>query len=490
MTLSLSFWHTQNILLTEANQQLQRTSHLLDTYLAAERSELVRYASIVRDNSRLQKSMYMVTETNTEQNSLDTLFLRQFGWLPIDNRILVNMHGKIISGNTHSTIVVPTEFSPIDAINIQYIHTPNGVELVAHTPIYYLRKLLGHVVLSRTYDTEKLRELEDISKGRVFITDSNAITLSTIPSLIGKPLTTSLKNLSIMNDNFIVNEINIDKAFHKNINFFFGVSERRLLDNIKQFRQLLIFIISFGILGILLLGLFYLRDFDKPIKQLLAVTNDVASGKLPSVSKVVPRNEMDFLSNNFSDMINSLREKQTLISKAQSELEVLAITDTLTSLYNRRHLLEVFPKLQAQAQRDKSPLAAIIIDVDYFKNINDEHGHLAGDQCLVEFSALLRSHSRTNDYLFRIGGEEFLIITLGETTEGVMAVAEKIRNATEQTPIQYRNVQIRMTISCGVCVEYPTDDKEQTLNSLLLHSDNALYKAKQSGRNKVAIHQE
>ncbi len=487
--LSLSFWHTQNILLTEANQQLQRTSRLLDTYLATERSELERYAGIVRENLRMQEYMYVVTEINAEREPLDKLFLQQFGWLPIDNRILTNTKGEIISGNTNNTIIDPMTLNTKDGIKIHYVQTEDGVELVACSPVYYLKKLIGYVILTRTYDFEKLRELENITKGRVFVTNKDVIALSTIPSLIKKPLLPQEKNIPVMNDNYIVTQIKINNATNNNIRFYFGVSESRLLNNIKRFRQLLIFIITFGILGVLVLGLIFLRDFDKPIKQLLAITNEVADGKLPSVTKVTPRNEIDYLRNHFSNMIRSLQEKQTLISKAQTELEVLAITDTLTHLYNRRHLLEVFPKLQAQAQRDKAPLAAIIIDIDHFKNINDEHGHLAGDQCLVEFSALLRSHSRTNDYLFRLGGEEFLILTLGETTKGVHAVAEKIRKATEQTPVQYRNIHIRMTISCGICVEYPTDDKEQSLNSLLLHSDNALYTAKQTGRNKIVVHQ-
>jgi len=490
VALSLSFWHTQNILLSEANQQLIRTSRLLDTHLAEDRGELKRYVGIVRDNLRIQEYMYVVTEINAENEPLDKLFLQQFGWLPIDNRALTDMEGKIISGNTNDTIIEPSTLSEQEKINLRYVHTVDGLMLVASSPVYYLQQKIGYVVLSRTYNTSKLRELENISKGRVFITNKNIVSFSTIPSLLGKPMSGKRQNLSLANDNLMLTHIEIDNSLNKDIDFYFGVSEARLIDNIEQFRKILMFIITFGILGILILGLLFLRDFDKPIKKLLALTNDVADGKLPFANKVTPRNEIDVLSNNFSDMINSLREKQTLISKAQSELEILAITDSLTHLYNRRHLLEVFPKLQAQAQRDHSPLAAIIIDIDHFKNINDDHGHLAGDQCLYEFSALLRSHSRTNDYLFRLGGEEFLILTLGETAEGVHAVAEKIRKATEQTPVNYRNIQINMTISCGVCVEYPTDDNEQSLNSLLLHSDNALYLAKQTGRNKTIVHHE
>lgn len=490
VAVGISFWHTQNILLSEAKQQLQRTARLLDTYLAAERSELKRYAGIVRDDLRIQEYMYVVTEINAEREALDKLYLQQFGWLPIDKRILVDTQGKIISGNTDMTIIDAVTLNAEEGIQTRYLHTRNGVELVAIAPVYYLKKLLGFIILTRTYDTDKLRQIENISKGRIFITDKGAIILSTLPSLISKPMTLQTQKLSIMNDNYIVTHVDVSNIQNKDIGFYFAISESQLLTNLVQFRRLIVFIITFGILGVLLLGLFFLRDFDKPIKNLLSMTNDVTRGKLPAIKKVSPRNEIDYLSNNFSDMLSSLREKQILISKAHSELETLAITDTLTMLYNRRHLLEVFPKLQAQAQRDVAPLAAIIMDIDHFKAINDEYGHLAGDQCLVEFSALLRSHSRTNDYLFRLGGEEFLVITLGETTDGVYAVAEKIRNATEQTPVRYRNQEIKLTISCGISVEYPGHDREQSLNNLLMYSDNALYRAKKTGRNKVVIYDE
>jgi len=489
LSLGLSFWHTRNILLGEADQQLQRTSRLLDSYLVAERLELKRYAGIVRDNLRIQEYMYVVTEIGAENAPLDKLYQQQFGWLPIDNYSLIDTKRRSISGNPASSIISMTTLSiEPHSVRIQYIHTPQGFELVANAPVHYLDKLIGHIIVSRSYDTDKLREIENISKGRIFITNKNIVALSTIPSMITHPLTDDMSSLSFMNDTFMLNRLAVDDALSKDIDFYFGVSEHRLLDNIEQFSKLILFIVSFGLIGVLSLGILFLRDFDKPIKKLLSMTSKVAKGQLPVVSKITPRNEIDSLINHFSDMIHSLREKQVLISKAQKELETLTITDSLTELYNRRHLVEVFPKLQAQAQRDRSPLAAIIIDIDHFKIINDENGHLAGDQCLVEFSALLRSHSRTNDYLFRLGGEEFLILTLGETTKGVHAVAEKIRKATEQTPIHYRSSHIDMTISCGVCVEYPAGDKEQSLNRLLLHSDNALYLAKQTGRNKVVVH--
>jgi len=490
VALGLSFWHARNILLDESSNQLSRTATLLDTYLLAEQRELERYVNIVRENLRIQEYMYIVTEIGAEREPLDQLLLEQFGWLPIDTSLLINRQGKVIGGKgTNSIEDIALHHGRKQNVKIEYIRTNNSFELVACAPVYYLEKLLGYYVISRNYDINKLRELENISKGHVFITEKDKISLSTIPSAINKTIDPKKLRLSILNDTLFLHPVNPgDDSKAQMTAFYFGVSGDNLLTTIQDFSRLTFTTVVLGVVSILLLGMIFLRDFDRPIKELLSITDAVAGGKLPIVNKIVPKNEIDALSNRFADMVQSLREQQSLITKAHKKLETLAITDTLTNLYNRRHLLEVFPKLQAQAQRDQTQLAAIIIDIDHFKKINDKHGHLAGDQCLIEFSALMRSHSRTNDYLFRLGGEEFLVLTLGESTEGVYTAAEKIRKATEQTPVQYDDTSITMTISCGICVEYPSGTKDESLNSLLHHSDSALYMAKQTGRNKTIVH--
>ena len=208
---------------------------------------------------------------------------------------------------------------------------------------------------------------------------------------------------------------------------------------------------------------------------------------MPKLRKIKPRNEMDYLSNQFSDMLQSLRDKQSVIDDAQNKLEELAVTDTLTSLYNRRYLLDVFPKLQAQAQRDANKLSAIMIDLDHFKSINDNYGHLAGDQCLMEFSAVMRNQSRQNDYLFRLGGEEFLILTLGDGLEGVMALAEKIRQAVKKTFVYYEGQRIGMSVSCGIATLTHEDNQQGALSTMLKQADTALYEAKHTGRNRSIV---
>jgi diguanylate cyclase (GGDEF)-like protein len=180
-----------------------------------------------------------------------------------------------------------------------------------------------------------------------------------------------------------------------------------------------------------------------------------------------------------------LREKQLEIEQAHRELEESAITDSLTRLYNRRYLQEVFPRVFSQAQRESLCLAGILLDIDHFKQINDKYGHLGGDQCLIQFSKLLRDTCRANDYIFRIGGEEFLILSINDNKPGGQLLADKIRDIIESYPATLNDTTIPMTTSAGVSHADFSLTAQDALSHLLLHADKALYKAKVSGRNKV-----
>ena len=129
-----------------------------------------------------------------------------------------------------------------------------------------------------------------------------------------------------------------------------------------------------------------------------------------------------------------------------------------------------------------------MMDIDHFKQINDRYGHLAGDECLVHFSGLLQEISRTNDYAFRIGGEEFLLLSLDDNMEGGKILAEKIRATLEHNPSQFKDTLIPMTTSVGVSHTDQTLPADEALTHLLFHADKALYQAKSSGRNQVRVY--
>jgi diguanylate cyclase (GGDEF)-like protein len=139
----------------------------------------------------------------------------------------------------------------------------------------------------------------------------------------------------------------------------------------------------------------------------------------------------------------------------------------------------------ARAQRHESPVSLIMFDVDHFKNFNDEHGHEAGDLVLKELAALLQRSTRGEDIACRYGGEEFLIIMPGATTELAEKRAEELRSTVQRAlTIRHSGKRLGVTVSLGVAT-YP--DHAEDVDQALLKVDEAMYAAKQAGRNTVKV---
>lgn len=173
---------------------------------------------------------------------------------------------------------------------------------------------------------------------------------------------------------------------------------------------------------------------------------------------------------------------------ANKKLERLANLDPLTGVANRRNFMETYDKEWKRGCRSKLPLALIMIDVDFFKAYNDHYGHQAGDECLKTIASLLNeSLGRSGDMLARYGGEEFMIILPGTDINGTAAVAERLRRKIEAAEIPHLTSTINdyVTISLGTATMVPSARKNP--DSLIGAADEALYKAKRSGRNRVEV---
>lgn len=169
---------------------------------------------------------------------------------------------------------------------------------------------------------------------------------------------------------------------------------------------------------------------------------------------------------------------------AEARLKDAATTDMLTGLANRRAFDETAISAVALAHRQRRPLAALMIDADHFKAINDRYGHDVGDAVLVALADTLRRQARPGDLLARLGGEEFALIMTGSDDAGAATIAERIRRAVEAAPVPTRAGRLRLTVSIGVAALGPT---MTTLEQLLQGADQALYRAKRDGRNLVRI---
>ena len=174
-----------------------------------------------------------------------------------------------------------------------------------------------------------------------------------------------------------------------------------------------------------------------------------------------------------------------IIANYQKKLEIMATTDKLTGSANR-HMFEVFfDQVYAKSKRNHMPLSAILFDLDYFKKINDQYGHSAGDAVLKTLIKEIKTTIRESDLLFRWGGEEFLIIMPALDLENAYQVAEKVRETAANLVIFYDGQPISISISLGVSSMSPED----TSNTLIEHADDALYAAKKKGRNSTTCYQ-
>jgi len=165
-------------------------------------------------------------------------------------------------------------------------------------------------------------------------------------------------------------------------------------------------------------------------------------------------------------------------------VQELAITDSLTSVFTRKHFMERFQQEIDYSGKYGYPLSFLMVDIDYFKSYNDRYGHLVGDAILRAIAKMIKDNLRQVDLLCRYGGEEFAIILTNTDKEGAKLAAERIRQSIEAALIHVYDEDLKVTVSVGIAV-YPTAAEDGPV--LIEAADNALYKAKESGRNRVCV---
>lgn len=225
---------------------------------------------------------------------------------------------------------------------------------------------------------------------------------------------------------------------------------------------------SFAFVGVLLM-------IHRPMEldlQMFVLELIVLAGILPWCS---------LIGGQISKLRDQLQATNQELQHALHTISELAVRDDLTQLFNRRHLMELLARQKDLADRGSYRFCVCLIDLDYFKRINDRYGHLGGDMVLVEFSRLLSRNMRSIDYLARFGGEEFVLILVDTNLNGAVEVAERVRSLIKHLRFPELDPNLRLTASIGVTAYAPgerTDD-------VLARADQALYEAKTSGRDQI-----
>ncbi len=179
------------------------------------------------------------------------------------------------------------------------------------------------------------------------------------------------------------------------------------------------------------------------------------------------------------------------LNEANKKLHVLAITDSLTRILNRRELLKRLQGEIYRVSREKKFYSLIMLDIDHFKKVNDTLGHTAGDMVLIEIADRLKVELRPYDLIGRYGGEEFLIGIPGANSETGRNVAERIRASICKKPFQAGNKKLDISASLGLTSAIPAGNKKDMihfLEAMIEKADSALYRAKNAGRNRVTVY--
>jgi diguanylate cyclase (GGDEF)-like protein len=231
----------------------------------------------------------------------------------------------------------------------------------------------------------------------------------------------------------------------------------------------------------------------QPLSSLTRQMQNMSKGQLDVVVDVKSKDEVGFLAFNFKQMAADLknskqelldlnRDLENKVAERTKQLEELTIKDPLTGSYNRRFFDNKIAEEIRRSKRSGTPVGLLYLDIDHFKKYNDQNGHPEGDQLLINFAKTARSILRAEDFFCRLGGEEFCVVTVNTDIEGVKVLAEKVRSTIYNTDFKFGEKQPLGRLSCSIGVSVFPDFASDP-ESLVKTADEALYKAKQGGRN-------
>lgn len=271
---------------------------------------------------------------------------------------------------------------------------------------------------------------------------------------------------------------------------------------VAQIEQSIIISIILSIVAILITILIWIKKIERylsPIYELIAVTERFSAGDFSQRAKIIKQDEVGKLGQAFNKMAEEitrfidelehkvqertgqLEERNRQLAFAKEQLEISSQTDFLTGLYNRKFLVEKIEQEIERCNLMKEDFTLVMMDIDYFKKINDQFGHDCGDVVLREVAQIIKSMIRTTDCIARWGGEEFLLFLPGTPVKGALRVAEKVRRAIEEHAFDCRSVCIKATMTLGVAVY----QEGESLDEVVKHADIAVYNGKNNGRNQV-----
>ena len=279
--------------------------------------------------------------------------------------------------------------------------------------------------------------------------------------------------IMLLTSESIPEELEIDSELQSNTSF------QKLMSSIVDLRDLSA-ALSRGNLHMFAYSKGYilsnLKALQANLRHLTWQTKQVAKGDFSQ--------RVEFLGE-FSDSFNEMAAR---LQQNTLELERLANVDFLTQIPNRRSAIQYLEQLFTLYKRSRREFSLLILDIDFFKHVNDTYGHDAGDKVLKEISRVAKNVFRESDVFCRLGGEEFIAILPETPLEGAVMIAERVRKTIMDRPVSLDDDgPLHCTVSVGISQIYPEDEN---YDSVMIRSDEALYQAKKTGRNKTCANPE
>jgi diguanylate cyclase (GGDEF)-like protein len=235
--------------------------------------------------------------------------------------------------------------------------------------------------------------------------------------------------------------------------------------------------------------LFSYRSFSRSISKITNAAEKIGTGEPNKRIELKGPTVIKELTKAFNSMAARLEENLAQQTRLQQNLKELAITDDLTGVYNRRELLRLLYQEFRRAKRFQRPLSIIIFDIDHFKRVNDQYGHLLGDQVLAWSTNLIVSNTRTTNFIARYGGDEFVILLPETNSQNAYYAAERLRKKVSETAfntLDKNEEPLKITITISLGIAELTEETGST-QDFFAQADQALYKSKHSGRNQTQI---
>jgi len=457
--------------------------------------EQTQLETVARDYAQWDRT-YAFMETRDpayvrEELTSDSFKLMRVGFFalfdPSGNLVLYRDSGSWeLDRSDLETVAVPIKAAAATNLSVQgFLDLKGRIVFADYEPILTSGgqgKSRGVLVMGRELDTKTVASLSRSVGFSVWLEPADANTLVNAP---GTAWSDGVDSARFEGDSTMLEYVALRDLSGKTRRFVVGRTPRSLyLEGTTQTRYL------WGMLmlaGAVYCGALFFFVEEVFIARIAGVSSEVAkvtvSGDLSLRLNAEGNDEISRLARTVNSMLAAIQKAKAELLQAQESLRFHAEHDALTGVLNRRAIRDVVRKELARCRRDNNTLGVILADVDHFKKVNDQYGHAAGDAVLVTVVQRISATLRSYDSVGRYGGEEFLIIAPGCDLPLAQKLAERIRSAISNEPVDLGNESANVTLSLGVILGTAESDPE----FLVAQADTAMYQAKRNGRNRVEL---